>query len=109
MSNSELRINIAPDVEMIVANTEDGDTNWGFTDVAWHTHDALVLSHGKSGYRTYMPDEMLFTWLKGDILLTSLYKGGRLVDRWFSHRGDGSHLEHIALGEEIRYTTASNQ
>ena len=109
VGDSELRINIAPDVEMLIANTDDDDTYWGFIDVSWHTHDELALSHGVSGYRTYMPDEMLLAWAKGDILLTSLHKDGKLVDRWFSHKGDGSDLEHIELGEAIHYTTASNK
>ena len=32
VGDSELRIKIAPDVEMIIANTDDDDTYWGFTD-----------------------------------------------------------------------------
>jgi hypothetical protein len=107
--NNELRISIMAGVEMVVANTDDDDTYWGFSDVTWHTHDELALSHGKPGYKLYSPEDMLVAWASGDILLATLVKDGAIIDRWFVHKGNGLDLEHIELGETIQYSTASNQ
>jgi len=109
VGGSELRISIATDVEMVIANTDDDDTYWGFADVPWHTHDELTLSHGEAGYRSYSPEDMLLAWAEGRILLVSLLRDGKVTDRWFAHKGDGSDLKHIELGESIHYSTASNQ
>ena len=101
--DSEIEVTIAPNMILVIANTENGaDTFFGFRDVPSHSHGRLVLMTGESTYVEYDPSDVLLGVLSGLVIVVSQYRKGQLEDGWLAHRDEKMDLRYKEPDEEIR-------
>lgn len=101
-SEEELRVRLAGDFTLCIANTDGGtDTYLGFSDGTWHTHGEAMFMTGSDTYLKLTPVEVLAGLRAGDLLIGSRYVRGELKDRWIFHRKERQDFQYFHDGESI--------
>ena len=102
-SESELELDFANEGVLVLVNINQGaDTFLGFRDCPWHTQGALRLVTGDATHVEYAPEALVQALVAGEVLVVSQYVGGRVRNRWLTHRAEPLDLRYVEAGEELR-------
>ena len=103
LSPKEVRVTVGSELVLSFVNLpEEDDTLIGFLGCPWHYHDELCLQVDQETYQNFGPEEVLPALKDGSLLVVESWLGGKLRDRWLTHRRQAIDVLYLDPNEELR-------
>lgn len=103
LGENTLNVELAPSITLCVVNSKTPDDSLiGFLGTPWHNHGDFSFSRRDGHYLDSPYAEVIMGLGDGTILISERWVGGKLQDRWLSHRDYLDDFRYMEYSEEMR-------